>query len=75
VTNSTNGVTQYHDISIGDQNYRVRYFEGSTLERFTISSVDPIIGKWHVEIDSNGIIQHDSVTDNVFLEIKYSDAK
>ncbi len=75
VTNSTSGMKQYHAVSIGDQNYRVRYFEGSTLERFSISSVDPIIGKWHVEIDSNGNPQHDSVTDNVSLKIKYSDAK
>jgi hypothetical protein len=72
VTNSTNNTEQHKSITIGDQSYRIRYFTGNdSLERFAISSVDPIIGQWHVEIDSDGKPVHTIHTDNVFVGVKY----
>ena len=38
---------------MGDK-FRVRYSgTNDTLERFSITSVDPIVGTWKVEIDSD----------------------
>ncbi|HJW19600.1 MAG TPA: LamG-like jellyroll fold domain-containing protein [Candidatus Nitrosotalea sp.] len=73
VTQSTSGSSNSKSIVIGDQIYRVRY-SGSTsqLERFSITSVDPIIGQWKMEIDSqDGSISQDHTIDNVFLKVKY----
>ncbi len=54
VKDSTFGMPgQIKSIVVGDQVYRVRYSGTSDpLERFSITSVDPIVGTWKVEIDS-----------------------
>ena len=72
VTQST-GSSNSKSIVIGDQIYRVRYSgPTSQLERFSIISVDPIIGQWKMEIDSqDGSVLQDNTMDNVFLKVKY----
>ncbi len=61
-------------VTISDQVYRIRYSgPDSPLERFSITSVDPIVGKWKVEIVSQkDLIPHAKAASNVFLKIKYS---
>ncbi len=74
VTNSTTGLgIGFKTVSIGDQIYQVRY-SGSenSLERFTITSVDPIVGNWDVEIVSQSVPQN-QIMNNVFLIVKYTD--
>ncbi len=73
VTQSTSGSSNSKSIVIGDQIYRVRYSgPTSQLERFSITSVDPIIGQWKMEIDSqDGSVLQDHTMDNVFLKVKY----
>lgn len=56
--------------SIG-QNYSV-YYSGSstTLERFTITSLQPIFGQWHIMIEKYGIEQKD-LENSTYVKIKY----
>ncbi len=60
-------------ITIDNQIYRVRYSgPGSSLERFSITSVDPIIGNWKVEIESKqSVVPQVQIMNDVFLKIKY----
>jgi hypothetical protein len=64
---------QVMQITIGEQIYRIRYSgPDATLERFTISSVDPILGHWNVELESNGgIIPQAQAMEKIPLKIKY----
>ncbi len=73
VTHSTIGQGNFKSVTIGDQIYRVRYTgQESTLERFTITSVDPIVGDWKVEIVSqNGPVPTAHATQDVFMQVKY----
>ncbi len=74
VTNSTlNAPGQIKSITIGDQVYRVRYSgTNDPLERFSITSVDPIVGTWNVEIDSQvDLTPQTHVMDNVSLKVTY----
>ncbi|HXX06203.1 MAG TPA: hypothetical protein VEJ68_05200, partial [Candidatus Bathyarchaeia archaeon] len=74
VTSSTFGIPgQLKSITIGDQVFRVRYSgTDSTLERFSITSVDPIVGTWSVEIDSTAdLLPQAQAMGDVFLKIKY----
>lgn len=59
-------------VTIMDQIYRVEYSgPDAALERFTITSTDPISGRWDVKIEtSSGMIQRDIMKD-VSLKIKY----
>jgi len=71
VNQSTYGLDhQTKSVTIGDQIYQVRYSgPDDLLERFTISSTDPILGMWKTEmISSNGTTSDDST---VLLQIKY----
>ena len=54
VKDSTFGMPgQIKSVVVGDQVFRVRYSGiNDPLERFSITSVDPIVGTWKVEIDS-----------------------
>ncbi len=60
-------------VTLGGQVYRIRYSgSDNTLERFSITSVDPITGNWKVEIVS----QHEmtpmmDAASNTFLKIQY----
>jgi hypothetical protein len=60
-------------VTIGDQILRVRYSgPDNPLERFSITSVDPILGQWYVEIDSEGgIVPQAHAMKDTFLKIKY----
>jgi hypothetical protein len=74
VTQSTFGLKgNFKSITIGDEVYRVRYSgPDSPLERFSITSVDPILGSWKVEIDSdNNLIPQVHAMEDVFLKVKY----
>jgi hypothetical protein len=74
VTQSTFGLKgNFKSITIGDEVYRVRYSGlDSPLERFSITSVDPILGSWKVEIDSdNNLIPQVHAMEDVFLKVKY----
>ncbi|MDE1878458.1 MAG: hypothetical protein KGI07_08045, partial [Thaumarchaeota archaeon] len=64
---------QMKSITIGDQIYRVRYSGiNDTLERFSITSVDPIVGTWNVEIDSQSdLTPQMHVMDGVSLKVTY----
>ena len=60
-------------VTIGDQIYRIRYSgPDSPLERFSITSVDPILGNWHVGIESQqSLLPQAHASEGVFLKIKY----
>ena len=77
VTKSTLGLGgNTKTVTIGDQIFRVRYSgPDSPLERFSITSVDPIVGKWKVDIDSQdkGFVPQAHALDNVLLKVKYQD--
>ncbi len=73
VSQSTYGLDhQTKSVTIGDQIYQVRYSgPDDLLERFTISSTDPILGMWKAGVVStNGTTSYDS--ENILLQIKYS---
>jgi hypothetical protein len=70
------GMTQNHrgvDVAIDGQIYRIRYSgETSILERFSIVSVDPIVGKWSIQMESdNDIIPRAFALDDVMVNIGY----
>jgi hypothetical protein len=60
-------------VEIGEQIYRIRYSgQDSPLERFSITSVAPIVGVWSVTLESdNGIIPDVHAVNDVYLKIKY----
>ena len=64
---------QLKSITIGDQIYRVRYSgPDDPIERFSITSVDPIVGQWKVEIDSTqGFIPQVNAMSDVSMKITY----
>ena len=68
-TISTSG--RYSNIALDGTNYVVYYSGGnSTLERFLITSLQPIAGNWKISLEKNGIEQKDLET-AVHLNIKY----
>jgi len=74
VTQSTAGLPgSIKSITVGDQIYRVRYSgPANPLERFSITSIDPILGQWQVEIDSqDGLIPQAHAMKDAFFKIKY----
>ncbi|HEV2192917.1 MAG TPA: LamG-like jellyroll fold domain-containing protein [Nitrosopumilaceae archaeon] len=74
VTGSTFGLPgQVKSITVGDQIYRVRYSgTDSPLERFSITSVDPIVGQWNTEIDSKQeLLPMAHAMQDVFLKITF----
>ncbi len=60
-------------IDLGGQIYRVRYSgQDNPLERFSITSVDPIVGTWSVTLESDdGIIPEAHAFEDVMLKVKY----
>ncbi|MBI5146015.1 MAG: hypothetical protein HZA84_02210, partial [Thaumarchaeota archaeon] len=60
-------------VEIGEQIYRVRYSgQNSPLERFSITSVDPIVGNWNVTLESDsGIIPEAHAIADVAVKMKY----
>jgi hypothetical protein len=74
VTKSTVGLPgNFKTVTIADQVFRVRYVGMSQgIERFSITSVDPITGLWHVGIIKQGLTSISEPSD-VFVKIKYTD--
>ncbi|MDC8452973.1 MAG: hypothetical protein LV477_08705, partial [Candidatus Nitrosotalea sp.] len=60
-------------VTIGGQVYRIRYSgPDSALERFSITSVDPIVGNWQIGIVSqHGMVPMIDAESSTFLKIKY----
>jgi len=60
-------------IMYGDQVLRVRYSGAdNALERFSITSIDPIIGQWTVSVETeDGFIQQAHAMEDISVKIKY----
>ena len=74
VTESTVGLLgNIKSITIDNQVYRVRYSgQESALERFSITSLDPIVGQWTVELDSeDGLVPQAHAMKDAVFKVKY----
>ena len=60
-------------IELDGQIYRIRYSgQNSPLERFSITSINPIVGNWSVTLESDdGSIPEANEIKDVYLKIKY----
>ena len=59
-------------IEINGQVFRVRYSgQDSPLERFSITSVDPIEGVWNVSLESDSVIPEAHASEDTQIKIKY----
>ena len=74
VTDSTTGKRGgLESVPYGDQILRIKYSGAdNTLERFTITSIDPIIGQWNVSLESeDGLIQLADASEDPIVKITY----
>jgi hypothetical protein len=74
VSESTTGLPgNFKSVAIGNQIYRVRYSGSENpLERFSITSIDPIVGQWTVEIDSeDGLVPQAHAMKDQSFKVKY----
>ena len=60
-------------VPYGDQILRVRYSGAdNALERFSITSIDPIVGQWSVSLETeDGFAQQAHASEDVDVKIKY----
>ncbi|MFB5616811.1 MAG: hypothetical protein ACE5RS_06685, partial [Nitrosopumilus sp.] len=60
-------------IPYGDQILRIKYSGAdNALERFSITSVDPIIGQWNVALESeDGFVQQADASEDPTVKVKY----
>ena len=60
-------------VPYGDQILRVRYSGAdNALERFSITSIDPIVGQWSVSLESeDGFVQQAHAAEDTIVKIKY----
>ena len=60
-------------VDIQGQIFRIKYSgPENPLERFTISSIDPIVGEWNISLESlDGSTISKNISDNVNVKIKY----
>ena len=60
-------------VPYGDQILRVRYSGAdNALERFSITSIDPIVGQWSVSLESeDGFVQQAHAAEDITVKIKY----
>ena len=60
-------------IPYGDQILRVRYSGAdNALERFSITSIDPITGQWTISLETEeGFVQPAHATEDTLVKIKY----
>jgi hypothetical protein len=60
-------------VTLGDQVYRVKYTgTNDPLERFSITSIDPIVGKWSITLEPDtGVVSGAYATENVVVKMKY----
>ena len=63
----------FKSIIVGDQIYRVRYSgPANPLERFSITSIDPILGQWQAEIDlEDDLVPQAHAMKDAFFKVKY----
>jgi hypothetical protein len=63
-------------VELDGQIYRVRYSgQNSPLERFSITSADPIVGSWNITLESDsGVIPDAQAAESVNLKVKYRSA-
>jgi hypothetical protein len=61
------------NVELDEQIYRVRYSgQSSALERFSITSIDPIVGTWITTLESDErIIPQAQALEDVRLKVKY----
>ncbi|HEX9845848.1 MAG TPA: hypothetical protein VGA92_05225, partial [Candidatus Nitrosotenuis sp.] len=61
------------NVDLDGQIYRIRYSgQDSPLERFSITSIDPIVGNWIVTLESDdGVIPEAHALEDVRLKVKY----
>jgi hypothetical protein len=61
------------NVELDGQIYRIRYSgQDSTLERFSITSADPIVGTWAIMLESDeGVIPEAHALEDVRLKVKY----
>jgi hypothetical protein len=74
VAQSTTGLQgNLKSIMLGEQVYRIKYSgPDNPLERFSITSIDPIVGQWTVEIDSeDGLVPQAHAMKDAFFKVKY----
>jgi hypothetical protein len=58
-------------MNIDNKPYDIQYSgNGSILQRFTITSSEPIVGQWKITIVKDGIEQA-GLENSVYLKIKY----
>jgi len=64
-------------IAVDGQILRVKYSGAdSTLERFSITSFEPILGNWKVELESaDGAVPYAHAQDEVDMKIQYRGEK
>ncbi len=75
VTGSTIGKPgNMESFDLEGQVYRIKYSgNDNPLERFTISSIDPIVGKWDITLESaDGLLPPATTLENVLVKIKYT---
>jgi hypothetical protein len=60
-------------VPYGDQILRVKYSGAdNALERFSITSIDPIVGQWNVSLESeDGLIPQADASEDPIVKIKY----
>ena len=74
VNESTYGLRgKFTSVVLDNQVYRIKYSgPDSVLERFAITSIDPILGQWSVELISEGnLLPNIFAAENTVLKIKY----
>jgi hypothetical protein len=64
-------------VNIDGQVLRIKYSgEDSTLERFSITSFDPILGNWKVELESaDGVVPYAHAQEDILMKIQYRGEK
>ena len=70
-TYDNNGNMQ--SVLMDNQMYRIKY-SGSenSLERFTITSIDPIVGNWDITLETiDGVSLSSAILENIEVKIKY----
>ena len=60
-------------VEVDGQIYRIRYSgQDNPLERFSITSIDPIVGTWSVSLESDaGIVPEAHAIEDVVVKLKY----
>ncbi len=60
-------------VDIQGQIFRIKYSgPENLLERFTVTSIDPIVGKWNITLESSdGTMISENISDNVQVKTKY----